>query len=37
MARLSKLMLKMESYHLLVRKEMIGMAKDSGIDLLELS
>jgi hypothetical protein len=37
MARMSKLILKMESYHRLVRKEIIAMAKDSGIDLLEFS
>jgi hypothetical protein len=33
MARMSKLMLKMESYHRLIRMEMVAMADDSGIDL----
>jgi hypothetical protein len=33
MARMSKLMLKMESYHRLVRMEIMAMAEDSGIDL----
>jgi hypothetical protein len=33
MARMSKLMLKMESHHRLLRMEMIAMAEDSGIDL----
>jgi hypothetical protein len=33
MARMSKLMLNMESCHRAVRMEMIAMAKDSGIDL----
>jgi hypothetical protein len=33
MARMSKLILKMESYHRLLRVEMMAMAEDSGIDL----
>jgi hypothetical protein len=33
MARMSKLILKMESHHRLLRMEMMAMAEDSGIDL----